>query len=258
MVRMWVLEGEGDATVLKPRAQIKIDSQALLDTCPTCGEAACVRAVHRVSKDTLLVALGSGVLCSLMEGQGGEATTTVLMEGHSCDGIRCLAWHPTLALLATIGHDNVLKLWDRELRSCVGRGAVQEPLSLAFAPDGAVLLVGLGSGKLSPLSAHNLQGLSGFSIPKVYSRKGISAVSFAPNGRMLAAGSVDSIIYVYKYVPQTSLTIRSMCSGTLGAIIGMDWSGNSDFIMSNTDALELALWQINSVVSLAAGRTATT
>jgi WD40 repeat protein len=153
----------------------------------------------------------------------------------------------------------IQQVWDRELRKAVARQTLEDATAVCFSSDGAILMIGLTSGKLVPLDSRMLTPVPNATLK--CGRKGISALSFSPSGKLLAAGSMDACIYLYKYQPSQSaaalgtnmLSLRSVCRGASGGVIALDWSLDSTCIMSNSDTFELILWQIPTLPAIAFG-----
>ncbi len=120
-------------------------------------------------------------------------------------------------------------------------------------------MLGLSTGKLMLLDSRFLRPIQTEAVK--CGRKSISTVGFSPNGKLLAAGSMDACIYVYTYQqPQAAaatgakvLVLRSVCRGAAGGVIAFDWSLDSSSIMSNSDTFELILWQIPALASIGMG-----
>jgi WD40 repeat protein len=123
-VARWAVSEEQGLVV---REKIAVVQESLPDTdkCSSCNGAACVRSIHRFSKDSLLLALGSGILCLVQDDSQASAdqvrgeAATVVMEGLARQGVRALTWHPSLPLVATVGHEGAVKVsCSRQLHTC--------------------------------------------------------------------------------------------------------------------------------------------
>jgi echinoderm microtubule-associated protein-like 1/2 len=75
----------------------------------------------------------------------------------------------------------------------------------------------------------------------------IQCISFSPNGLYLAVGSRDNFIYIYS-VNETALKYSRIgrCTGHSSFILHLDWSIDSDYLMSNSGDYEILTWQAHN------------
>jgi WD40 repeat protein len=137
------------------------------------------------SPDGQTLAAGLGVPLKLWDVAAIRLTN---ISGSEDGGAAIVACSPDGKLLATVGKDNIIKLWDPKTRKTLGpplTGAASDIFTLAFSPDGQTLASG-GSEQviLWDLKTRQPQGppLSGQEGP-AYS------LGFSPDGSLLAAGS---------------------------------------------------------------------
>jgi WD40 repeat protein len=114
---------------------------------------------------------------------------SALLSGHSA-GLRAVVYGPDARMLASVGSDNTIRLWDplRRTSAQLPGGHEGGAGSVAFSPDGRTLATG---GDHDPsirlwdvASRAQLPGLAGRS-------DGTRALAFSPDGRTLAAGGAD-------------------------------------------------------------------
>jgi microtubule-associated protein-like 1/2 len=72
----------------------------------------------------------------------------------------------------------------------------------------------------------------------------IECIQYSPNGQYLACGSRDNSIYIYAVTDQGYKYSRiGRCYGHSSFITHIDWSVDSEFLMSNSGDYELLVWQ---------------
>ena len=75
----------------------------------------------------------------------------------------------------------------------------------------------------------------------------IEVIKYSPNGQYLAVGSRDNFIYVYN-VGDNGLKYSRIgkCSGHSSFITHIDWSSESEYLMTNSGDYEVLFWQASS------------
>ena len=89
-------------------------------------------------------------------------------------------------------------------------------------------------------------GNSTFKSHHTVSDDGITALSFSPDGTMLAIGSQDSIIYVMQDNLDDDGDLIKLTGHTAG-ISHIDWSNDNSSLRSNSIDHELLFWKIISI-----------
>ncbi|XP_053608612.1 echinoderm microtubule-associated protein-like 2 isoform X2 [Plodia interpunctella] len=159
--------------------------------------------------------------------------------GH-VDELWGLAAHPTLAQFATAGWDRLLQLWDGLSHSTVWSKDIDERAQcVSWSADGGVLAVGCLSGKwlvFDPQSRQLLTQHQDGSEP-------IQTIQYSPDNSMVALGSRDNFIYVYRVEDSGARYTRvGKCLGHSSYITHLDWSEDSQYIRSNSGDYELLFW----------------
>ncbi len=143
--------------------------------------------------------------------KSGKDTKTLV--GHS-DEIECLALSKDGKFLASGSQDQTAKIWDlasgKDVQTFKGHtGAIQ---GVAFSPDGKKLATASGDGTVKLWDAQSGKDLATFKVAetkiKVKDAKGketdavekgrpFTTVAFRPDGKRLAAGTLDGVIKLY-------------------------------------------------------------
>jgi microtubule-associated protein-like 1/2 len=75
----------------------------------------------------------------------------------------------------------------------------------------------------------------------------IECIKYSPNGSYLACGSRDNSIYVYSVSENgTKYSRVGKCTGHSSFIKHIDWSVDSEYIMSNSGDYEVLVWQASN------------
>jgi len=162
-----------------------------------------------------------------------------IVTGH-VDEVWALATHPQQNQFLSSGYDQHIHLWDTLTHRAVWSSHIgDQAQSACFSSDGEVIVVGMTSGRWIVLDA---------STREVYGlhqdgTEPIQVVRFSPNGKLLALGSRDNIIYMYQVSDKyRKLSRLGRCMGHSGSITHLDWSADSTHIQSTSGDYELLFW----------------
>ena len=158
-----------------------------------------------------------------------------------------LSAHPLQSkLFCTVGADKTVRIFDAEQKRQL-RVALLDTMGncCTYSRDGTIIVVGLGSG--IPGKEERKEGafiaLSEEDLTLLHeardSKSLITDCKFAPSGDRFALSSADGCLYVYntrKYVS------KAKCRGHTGMVEHLDFSTNSQYIMSNCSAGDLLFW----------------
>lgn len=174
------------------------------------------------------------------------------IRGHNAGGLYALANHPTQEIFATAGDDALLRIYDSRTRKVIKSMKLElGARALAFSPDGSELVIGFGTGKRIKGKLHAKEGafiiLTADHLKVVHegrdSNQPITAAQYSPDGKVLALGSADNLIYTYT-VPDLyahRFTIRTHQA----AILSLDFSTNGN-VMLSVDAAQRVVYTMVS------------
>lgn len=174
-----------------------------------------------------------------------------IVSGHY-DELWGLSTHPQDLHFITCGNDKTLIYWDILTHTPIWSINLDNELTTNGDIGGAHCV------DFHPTLSHLIA--IGFTKPKwcifdLIQRKQISiqiegseqieCVAFSPNGCYLACGSRDNFIYIYN-VSEDGLKYSRIgrCTGHSSFITHIDWSNDSQYLMSNSGDYEVLYWQI--------------
>ncbi|XP_038620901.1 echinoderm microtubule-associated protein-like 3 isoform X1 [Tachyglossus aculeatus] len=208
-----------------------------------------------------------GAVRAIAEGAGAEllvgTTKNALLRGHLARGFSPviqghtdelwgLCTHPSQNRFLTCGHDRQLCLWDGEHHALAWSLDLKETgLCADFHPSGAVVAVGLSTGRWLVLDTETREVVSDFTD----GNEQLSVVRYSPDGAYLAVGSHDNTIYIYSVSSDGAKSSRfGRCAGHSSFITHLDWSKDGNFIMSNSGDYEILYWDVSGGCKLLRNR----
>jgi WD40 repeat protein len=210
-----------------------------------------------------------------------DCTATLAVVGHSRGSVKGIAPHPKGAYAATVGVDNVIRLWDLAAKKCSYACAVnctkEDSLTCVAwrGPDGDQLAVGTSTGLVivyeadggdkpselteecrimrggKPVSIGGSNTVGAGAGAGTGSGSGVISVRYNPDGSLLAVGAADKVIEVLD--ANDAYARRGVCKGHGGAVVGLDWAESGGWLQSWCDTGELKYW---SMTALRPGATA--
>ena len=259
---MWPASSKGgvapSSTNLSPTPLRMVDLRklafALADSAgrPRLLGAPCLRAVHWVGT-SILMSTRCGELLHLDYARSSEMPdVTLLLNGHchtdrmpsplrthgaapTTDGAcpsgshGALACHPSLPLLASTAADITLRLWDIQQRQMEGmRMLPAAACDLAFAPTSDTLVCALGDAGLLVLDATGLHDI--LTLPLGVGSGGACALSFAPDGALLAVGTDRGAIELR--AAGGMWEVLGSCGIHPSPLVAIDWSDDGAALQS--------------------------
>jgi WD40 repeat protein len=167
-----------------------------------------------------------------------SGAATLIAEGHYTGEAWALATNPADSeLFATAGDDATVRVWSVSADKLARKAALDAPVRcLAWAPDGATLLAGLG-GNVSG-ARHPKDGtfvLLDVATLRVRaegrdSRHWIRCAAFSPTGDAFALGSSDQKVYIYD---SATARLRARCLAHNAPVAQLDWSLDGRHVQSD-------------------------
>jgi WD40 repeat protein len=155
--------------------------------------------------------------------------------------IRSLAFSPDSRFVAA-ACDNAVRIWDAEaktLKLTIDRYS-GKATSLAFSKDGALLAIGTSSSDIYLFDAQ--QGGEKLKIKDAHS-KGVWAIDFGPESRILASGGGDGIVRLWDVATGTKLGEMGRHEERIHTLV-FDASGRN--VMTASNDLKIKYWDVNT------------
>ncbi|XP_072284690.1 echinoderm microtubule-associated protein-like 1 isoform X8 [Pyxicephalus adspersus] len=164
---------------------------------------------------------------------------TTITQGHT-DELWGLAEHSQKSQFLTCGHDKQIILWDATSHRPVWNKIIEDPAqSAGFHPNGSVVAIGTLTGRWFVLDTETKD------LVTVHTdgNEQLSVMCYSPDGNFLAIGSHDNCIYIYAVNENGRKYSRiGKCMGHSSFITHLDWSVNSQYMMSNSGDYEILYW----------------
>ncbi|XP_035761673.1 echinoderm microtubule-associated protein-like 1 isoform X2 [Neolamprologus brichardi] len=162
-----------------------------------------------------------------------------ITQGHT-DELWGLAIHPWRPQFLTCGYDRQVCLWDSSSHQLIWSKSLEDAAqSAGFHPSGAVVAVGTQTGRWLVLDTDSKD------LVTVHTdgNEQLSVMRYGPDGNFLAIGSHDNYIYIYAVAENGRKYSRvGKCSGHSSFITHLDWSVDSQYLVSNSGDYEILYW----------------
>ncbi|NXJ74627.1 EMAL1 protein, partial [Trogon melanurus] len=162
-----------------------------------------------------------------------------ITQGHT-DELWGLAVHSSRPQFFTCGHDKHITLWDATTHRPVWNKIIEDPAqSSGFHPSASVVAVGTLTGRWFVFDTETKD------LVTVHTdgNEQLSVMRYSPDGNFLAIGSHDNCIYIYGVSENGRKYTRiGKCSGHSSFITHLDWSVNSQYLVSNSGDYEILYW----------------
>ncbi|NXY01993.1 EMAL1 protein, partial [Pteruthius melanotis] len=162
-----------------------------------------------------------------------------ITQGHT-DELWGLAVHSSKPQFFTCGHDKHITLWDATTHHPIWNKIIEDPAqSSGFHPSASVVAVGTLTGRWFVFDTETKD------LVTVHTdgNEQLSVMRYSPDGNFLAIGSHDNCIYIYGVTENGRKYTRiGKCSGHSSFITHLDWSVNSQYLVSNSGDYEILYW----------------
>ncbi|XP_063016045.1 echinoderm microtubule-associated protein-like 1 isoform X1 [Melospiza melodia melodia] len=162
-----------------------------------------------------------------------------ITQGHT-DELWGLAVHSSKPQFFTCGHDKHITLWDATTHHPIWNKIIEDPAqSSGFHPSASVVAVGTLTGRWFVFDTETKD------LVTVHTdgNEQLSVMRYSPDGNFLAIGSHDNCIYIYGVSENGRKYSRiGKCSGHSSFITHLDWSVNSQYLVSNSGDYEILYW----------------
>ncbi|XP_039524725.1 echinoderm microtubule-associated protein-like 1 isoform X6 [Pimephales promelas] len=162
-----------------------------------------------------------------------------ITQGHT-DELWGLTVHPLKHQFLTCGYDKHVCLWDSASHQPIWSKTLEDAAqSAGFHPSGATVAIGTQMGRWLVLDTESKD------LVTVHTdgNEQLSVMRFSPDGNFLAVGSHDNYIYIYAVAENGKKYSRvGKCSGHSSFITHLDWSVDSQYLVSNSGDYEILYW----------------
>ncbi|XP_062872674.1 echinoderm microtubule-associated protein-like 2 isoform X2 [Trichomycterus rosablanca] len=198
-----------------------------------------VRTLTEGKQDELFVGTTKN---AILQGSFSGALTPIV-QGHT-DELWGLDVHPSMKQFVTCGQDKQVHLWDVTSHQPLWNKAIEDPgRSAGFHPSGTVLAVGTMTGRWLVLDTDTRDLIS----MHTDGNEIISNVKYSPDGAYLAVGSHDNFVYIYAVTENGRKYSRiSKCTGHSSFVTHLDWSTNSQYLVTNSGDYEILYWEAST------------
>uniref|UniRef100_A0A8C2CT34 EMAP like 2 n=1 Tax=Cyprinus carpio TaxID=7962 RepID=A0A8C2CT34_CYPCA len=173
-----------------------------------------------------------------------SGSLTSIVQGHT-DELWGLDVHPSTEQFVTCGQDKQVYLWDTSSHLPLWSKAIEDPgRSVGFHPSGTVLAVGTMTGRWLVLDTDTCDLVS----MHTDGNEIISVVKYSPDGAYLAVASHDNFVYIYSVTENGRKYSRvGKCTGHSSFVTHLDWSTDSQFIVTNSGDYEILFSQMSCI-----------
>lgn len=199
-------------------------------------------------------AAGTKILVGTRGGEIIEFTgkkSVMHLKSHCQDELWGLTCHPSEDQFYTVGQDCMLAIWDIKARRQLKFARLDCAANvIEFSPNGSFISIGYTNGQVTVLDSKS------FAIKSVRRdrKKEISEIKFDPNTKIMAVGSMDSMIYLYN-VEKKFKPLRKL-KGHHSRILHIDFSEGGDVLKSVCTSYEILFFDTSTGKQVTSGASA--
>ncbi|BGP16182.1 hypothetical protein JCM10213_001398 [Rhodosporidiobolus nylandii] len=250
-------EGSDWMTMFNPNVKRVLDV-GLVHTLVHDSVVCCVR----FSPDGKILATGCNRNTTLYDTKTGAKIGVLSDEtsGQKADNyIRSVSFSPDGKFLATGSEDRIVRIWNLAHKriSQVFQGHKSEIYSLAFSPDGRRLVSGSGDKTARMWDLESGTSVFTLAIDDITIAEngpvdaGVTSVVFSPDGKFLAAGSLDTVVRIWD--AETGQLLDKL-KGHKDSVYSVGFSPDGKFLVSGSLDKTLKMFDVGSLkAALAAG-----
>lgn len=148
----------------------------------------------------------------------------------------------------TCGNDTRLCVWDTLSHSRVQTQQFEDKLHCVHAHPHHEQLIAVGCYGAKPKwFVYDLAERRTVFAQVETGQEPIECIQYSPDAKFLAVGARDNHIYVYAVSDNGQKYTRvGKCSGHSSFVTHLDWSTNSEYLMSNSGDYEILYWQVSA------------
>ncbi|KAG7561989.1 hypothetical protein FFLO_02544 [Filobasidium floriforme] len=241
-------EGQGWSVVWNPKTKKQLEI-APIHTLVHESVVCCVK----FSNDGLLLATGCNRTAQIFDTKTGAKTHILSDETASQAGdlyIRSITFSPDCKYLATGAEDRQIRIWDiktKRIRHLL-QGHQQEIYSLEFSRDGGFIVSGSGDKSARIWDMATGSCVFDLRIDDVVQGEvgpidaGITSVALSPDSRLVAAGSLDTVVRVWSTV--TGQQIERL-RGHKDSVYSVAFSPDGNSLVSGSLDRTLRVWDLS-------------
>jgi microtubule-associated protein-like 6 len=210
-------------------------------------DANCTSVCWSLLQSKILIGFKTCEIYEMDATDGRNAHSASVVAGHYNPLVAGLSTHPMNPnLFCTVGNDKTVRIFDSDLHKQLRVSLLDTTAHCcAFSPNGQMILIGLGNGIVGKeerkegtylvLNEADLTLLRESRDSKFL----LTDCKFSPNGESMALSSLDGSVYVYN---TKEFSAKAKCRGHTGQVKHIDFSEDSQFLMTNDDNGELLFW----------------
>ena len=256
-------DGKENAVGSQPRGKGHSGAYSYWDHRTPCVRALSILPSDEIGRTCIVMGLETNSIYLLVNDGptfGTQAECRSLLNAHAQDHVTCLCSHSNLGLLASVGSDSTVRVWDLRSKRMVSQHRLWEHTPKGHtraltatcidmsADTEAHLCVGLTNGNCKIMSCKSgrlclletiapggrggmMQGEQGASR-----NVGVMCVKYSPQDNMLAVASSDNTIALY-FKSLSGYEMKRLISVSLGGFVcNLDWSLDGHYLQGATTA----------------------